>query len=124
MDQQQVVEVFVESINRHDVDAMVRLMTPDHTLIDPLSRRVTGEDALQMAWTTYFDWFPDYRIEIDRFFFDGSWIAAFGYASGSFRGRKDRHWKIPAAWATEVVNGKIKSWQVFADTHIPIQSLS
>lgn len=123
MDHREIVEAFIESINRHDVDGMLRLMGSDHTLIDPLSRQVTGEDPLRKAWTTYFDWFPDYRIEIDRFFCDGLWIGAFGYASGSYRGRADRHWKIPAAWATEVVKGKIKSWQVFADTHVPIQSM-
>jgi hypothetical protein len=81
-------------------------------------------EPLRKAWTTYFGWFPDYRIEIERFFFDGYSVAAFGYAMGSYRGRKDRYWRIPAAWDVIVVDGKIKSWQLFGDTRIPIESMS
>lgn len=124
MNPQKIVEAYIASINRHDVDAMLGLMTPDHTLIDPHSQQVKGLESLRKAWTTYFGWFPDYRIEIDRLFFDSHSVAAFGYAMGSYHGRKDRHWRIPAAWNINVVDGKIKSWQVFADTRIPIESMS
>jgi hypothetical protein len=69
MNLQEIVEAFIESINCHDVDAMMGMMTPDHTLIDPHSQQVKGLEPLRKAWTTYFGWFPDYRIEIERFFF-------------------------------------------------------
>jgi ketosteroid isomerase-like protein len=106
-------------INRHDVEALVEMMSPDHEFIDALGSRVRGSDALRAAWAGYFSWFPDYQIVGEKFFVDRDMVAVFGTASGTFEvNRKlhtDNHWRIPAAWMAVVRDGLIAQWRVYCD---------
>jgi ketosteroid isomerase-like protein len=119
----QTVYTFVEAINNHNVDEISSLMTDDHRFIDAHGNEVIGKEKMSSGWAGYFQWFPDYKIEITDIFFNGDSLAAFGFASGTFKGLKadniENHWRLPAAWKIIVSNHQIKLWQVYADTKIP-----
>jgi hypothetical protein len=73
------------------------------------------------GWRAYFEWFPDYYIEIADVFEDGDNFALFGFAGGSFKGKQSQSWRLPAAWKAFVKDGRVTLWQVFADTKIPFE---
>ena len=114
---------FVDAINGHNADKLYSLMTDDHTFIDAHGNEVSGKDKMKAGWTGYFQWFPDYKIEITDIFSNGETIAGFGFASGTYKGIKsdkdENYWRLPAAWKALVSDNKIKLWQVYADTKIP-----
>ncbi|HEX4375412.1 MAG TPA: nuclear transport factor 2 family protein [Puia sp.] len=118
-----IVYDFVDAINEHNVEKIYSLMTDDHKFIDAHGNEVSGKDKMKAGWTGYFQWFPDYKIEITDIFFNGDTLAAFGFASGTFKGIKtekdENYWRLPASWKIIVENNKIKLWQVYADTKIP-----
>jgi len=103
-------------------------MTDDHTFIDAHGNEVTGRDKMKAGWAGYFQWFPDYEIEITHLFEDGPNIAAFGFARGTYKGLKtpgnENYWQLPAAWHIVTENDKIKLWQVYADTKIPFDIIN
>jgi ketosteroid isomerase-like protein len=118
----QVVARFIDAINEHDVDKICSLMTEDHQFIDSLGNEVVGKEKMRLGWIGYLLWFPDYKIEATDFFDRSSTVAAFGFASGTFKGSKDKkqnHWRLPASWKAEIKNGKIQIWQVYADSKTP-----
>ena len=113
------VKAFITAINQGDVTKMSELMTDDHTFIDARGRAVSGRDVMIPGWKDYFGMFPDYKIEVETIFQQGNLVAAFGSARGTFNGKRgmvpENVIRMPAAWKAEVINGKIKLWQVFAD---------
>ena len=70
----------------------------------------------------------DYKIEVTDIFIEGDTVAAFGFAEGTFKGIKTEqnknYWKLPAAWKAVIENGKVKLWQVYADTKITCDIIS
>jgi ketosteroid isomerase-like protein len=113
---------FVNAINEHDVNKIYSLMADDFIFFDAWGGKNTGKDKMKLGWEDYFKMFPDYKIEITDIYFDGNKIAIFGFASGTFENKKtetnEYYWKIPAAWQIEIINEKIKLWQVCADQKI------
>ena len=124
MTSKETVVAFVNAINAHDLDALAELMSDDHTFIDAHGNEVTGREQMIAGWRGYFEWFPDYRIEVAQIFEDGDNFGMFGYASGSFKGKADSSWRLPAAWNASVKDGHVSLWQVFADTKIPFETIS
>ena len=116
---------FANAISEHSVDKIYSLMTDDHKFIDAHGNEIVGKDKMKAGWTGYFQWFPDYKIEITDIFANGDTLAAFGFASGTFKGKqtdnKENYWRLPASWKVIVENNKIKLWQVYADTKIPFE---
>ncbi|MGA2624639.1 MAG: nuclear transport factor 2 family protein [Bacteroidota bacterium] len=123
----QIVYDFVEAINEHNVDKICSLMTDDHTFIDSHGNEVVGKEKMRAGWIGYFQWFPDYKIEITNMFLNRNTVAAFGFAGGTFQGRSDRsgnYWRLPASWKAVIKNGKIHLWQVYADSKIPFDIIN
>jgi ketosteroid isomerase-like protein len=114
-----VVESFVAAINRHDAQEISKLMTLDHTFVDPAGRTMSGRDAMVEGWKGYFQMFPDYKVAVGTILADGAVVAAFGSAAGTFNGKRGlvaaNKIEMPAGWKAVVENGQIKSWQVYAD---------
>ncbi len=114
---------FANAISERSVDKIYSLMTDDHKFVDAHGNEVVGRDKMKAGWTGYFQMFPDYKIEIIDIFTDDDTLAAFGFASGTFKGKqtdnKENYWRLPASWKIIVENNKIKLWQVYADTKIP-----
>jgi len=124
----QTVYNFANAINEHDVEKINLLMTDDHKFIDAHGNEIVGKDKMKTAWTGYFQWFPDYTIEITEVFVKDNYVAAFGFASGTFKGEKTKsnesYWRLPASWKVAGENEKIKLWQVYADTKIPFDIIN
>jgi ketosteroid isomerase-like protein len=112
---------FIDRINAHDVDGLADLMSDDHTFIDAHGSEVSGKDKMTPGWRGYFDWFPDYYIEVSEVFENGETFAMFGFAGGSYKGKSSESWRLPAAWKAIVKDGRVTLWQVFADTKIPFE---
>ena len=110
---------FVDRINRHDIDGLVTLMTPDHRFIDSLGAEVRGSEQVSVGWRGYFRMVPDYRIETTRVFVEGSEVVLTGTATGTFTrdGTLDRKnaWSTPVALRALVRDDRILEWQVYAD---------
>ncbi len=110
---------FVNEINRHDVTALLALVSDDHVFVDALGHEVRGRDRVREAWTAYFGMVPDYRILIEDHMAAGVVVALFGSASGTCAGdavpAPSRRWKIPAAWKAVVRDEHVERWQVYAD---------
>jgi len=100
-------------------------MSDDHKFVDAHGNEVRGRESMLGGWRGYFDWFPDYRIEVSEMF-EGETTAGeqsfalFGFAGGSFKWNEDARWRLPAAWKAVVKDGRIVLWQVFADTKDPV----
>ena len=120
-----IILEFVEFINKHNIEGMAGLMSDDYTFIDAHNNRISGKDKMTVSWKLYFDWFPDYTIEICDIIQGGNCIAMFGYANGTYKNlnnqQKSNYFHLPAAWKVLVENDKIKQWQVFSDTRVPFE---
>ena len=112
MMEQQTFMHFVEAINEHDADTIYARLTDDHAFIDAYGNEVNGSDKMKAGWAGYFQWFPDYKIEVTSIFGDNGTIAVFGFASGTLKNRKtdlnENYWRLPAAWKAVVIDNKIK----------------
>jgi ketosteroid isomerase-like protein len=119
MTSKETVLAFVDRINAHDVGGLADLMTADHCFIDAHGNQVSGKEKMIAGWRGYFEWFPVYEIEVNEIFERDDTFALFGFAGGSFKGRTEDNWRLPAAWKAIVKDNRILLWQVFADTKIP-----
>ncbi len=124
----QIVYDFADAISAHDVEKIYSLMADDHVFIDAHGNQVEGKDKMKAGWAGYFQWFPDYEIEIIDIFENTDAIAAFGFAGGTFKDiatvGNETYWRLPASFKAIVENGKIKVWQVYADTKVPFDIIS
>lgn len=113
------MRAFVAAINRRDASLVCSLMTEDHTFVDSRGTVASGRERMEKGWREFFRMFPDYRIVLQVLLQDGSVVAAFGSASGTYNGRRglvpENRIEMPAAWKAVVEDGEIKSWQVYAD---------
>ena len=112
---------FIDCINAHDVEGLCALMSDDHTFIDAHGNQVCGKDQMIGGWRGYFEWFPDYYVEVNDVFEDGEKLALFGFAGGCFKSKETESWRLPAAWKAIVKDDRVSRWQVFADTKIPFE---
>lgn len=124
MDTKVVID-FVDAINKHDVNRMYELMTTDHVFINSHGKRIEGKENMKLGWEGYFEFFPDYTIEITEIIENESVIGIFGYAYATYMKKKNKqnsnYWRLPGAWKAIVSDGKIKLWQVFTDTKVPYE---
>ena len=125
---QKIFYNFVDAINAHDVERICALMADDHKFIDAHGNETVGVEKMRSGWVGYFQWFPDYKIEITDIFSRGDTLAAFGFAGGTFKGKKadnnENYWHLPASWKAIVAGNKIKLWQVYADSKIPFDIIN
>jgi ketosteroid isomerase-like protein len=109
---------FVSAINQHNVEAICRLMTKDHTFIDSGGGTYSGTEMRQ-GWIGYFKMFPDYTIDISEVFVSGETVVLIGEASGTYTSdgilKPENHWGVPAVWKAVVAGEKVRVWQMFAD---------
>src|SRR5215510_7291327 len=117
----ETVQAFIDCINAHEVAGLADLMSDDHLFIDAHGNEVRGKEKMTAGWRGYFEWFPDYYIEVNETFTAGDACALLGFAGGSFKGKAEATWRLPAAWKAIVSDGRVTLWQVYADTKIPFQ---
>jgi ketosteroid isomerase-like protein len=121
MTNRQLIIAFVAAINARAPEALAELMSDDHTFIDAHGNEVVGREKMLGGWRGYFEWFPDYQIEVVQIFEGGEDFGLFGYAGGSFKGNPELSWRLPAAWKVAVGDQRVALWQVYADTKIPFE---
>jgi ketosteroid isomerase-like protein len=121
-----IAQTFLRAINRHDVDALLALMSPEHCFIDGLGNRMEGLEKLRDAWTGYFRMVPDYAVAIDETLTDGPVVVMLGMAQGTFtRDGKlfpENRWETPVALRAFVEEGRVAEWRVYADNE-PIRKV-
>ena len=122
----ETVQAFIAAINQRDVDRLCRLMTDDHRFIDSLGSEICGRDTMRQGWTAYFSMVPDYVIDVRETLVDGRVVLATGIARGTYSPdgqlKPDDAWSTPAAWRAVVEDGRIATWQVFADNE-PLRAI-
>ena len=135
MENRETILAFIRSINARDADGLGELMSDDHRFVDALGNEVVGKEKMIPGWRGYFEWFPDYRIEVSEIIAkpsdshdssgtdNGQSFAMFGFAGGSFKGNSDASWRLPAAWKAIVKDGCVALWQVYADTKIQFEAM-
>jgi ketosteroid isomerase-like protein len=110
---------FVMAINRHDVDELAALMTPEHCFIDSLGNAVAGREKMKAGWAAYFLMVPDYSIAVEETHTDGPVIVMLGVAEGTYapdgKLKLDNRWKTPAVFRALVEGGLVAEWRVYAD---------
>jgi ketosteroid isomerase-like protein len=111
------VREFIARINSHDVEGIITLCAHVHRFVDGLGQVLTGYDQLRVAWSGYFNLFPDYQIDIESLAVDREVVLAAGSASATAAAGTPtaQRWRIPAAWRAEVRGGLLVLWQVYAD---------
>ncbi len=111
---------FIEAINNANIDDLEYLMSNDHIFIDSGDNKFDGKENMKQAWITYFNMFPDYKIEIFDITENDSIVGVFGYASGTYKGIKNKgnsnYYRTPASWKAVVKDNKIKHWQVYCES--------
>jgi len=121
-----VARAFGDAINLHNVDDLAALMTEDHVFIDSLGNRVQGREAMRKGWIGYFGMVPDYMIAIHETYSNDPVVIMVGTAQGTLavdgHVPPENHWQTPAAWRAEIRDGRVASWQVYADNE-PIRRL-
>jgi predicted enzyme related to lactoylglutathione lyase/ketosteroid isomerase-like protein len=121
----QLVYQFIDAVNEHNINAMGHLISPNHSFTDAHNNSITGKDKILAGWKAYFEWFPDYNIDVEKIVGEGDTLALFGFAQGTFHNLKQdntkAHWHLPASWKVVVSYDKIDVWQVYADTKIPFE---
>ena len=119
VDSTETIRAFIDAINAGDVQAINRLMTPDHLFVDSSGSSITGREEMRKAWVGYFYLVPDYHIIVSRMFHRGDAVGVFGiahgtYAAGSKLEERNR-WQMPSAWLGIVRDGLVAEWHVYAD---------
>jgi len=119
----ELVRKTIAAINRRDAAAVAATLAPDVVFVDSHGKRFEGRDSLMLGWRNYFATFPDYKIEIDKEQPAVGGALVLGHASASYHGRADRAWRIPIAIRAETKDELVSLWHVFADTHLPYESM-
>jgi ketosteroid isomerase-like protein len=90
-----VIRRFNEAFNRHDVGAVMALMTADcvfeNTLPAPDGERLEGAPAVRAFWQRFFDGTPTARFETEEMFAVGErgvvrWVFHWDHRGGHIRG--------------------------------------
>jgi ketosteroid isomerase-like protein len=107
----------VDAFNRRDLDALLAVMDDD---VEVFSRLVAiegslkGHDGMRHWWKSWFEVWPDYRIEVvevrDRGDVTLATLRALGHGAGSDVPFEDVAWQL-ARWR----RGKCVLWRVFND---------
>lgn len=117
-----IIFKFTDAINRQDLSLIINMMAEDFLFIDTYGGQ-ENKEQMKMGWKGYFDWFPDYRIEIQDYIENDDFSMILGKASASYLGERDKHWEIPAAWKIIISGNQIKIWQVFCDSKKQLDSM-
>jgi uncharacterized protein (TIGR02246 family) len=110
---------FVNAINRHNLDTLLALMSPDHCMIDALGNRMEGRENLRSAWEGYFRMVPDYEVTIEETISSGPAVVMLGIARGTYTRdgqlRPENRWQTPLAVRARVKDGLLEEWRIYAD---------
>jgi len=116
---QDTVMKFVEAINTQNMPLIIDMMSEDFHFIDTYGNK----EQMKTGWKGYFDWFPDYLIEVFDYIESDKFSMIIGKASASYMGIKEKYWEFPACWKVIVNGNQIQTWQVFCDSKKQLDSM-
>lgn len=116
------VFAFVEAINNQNLPLLIQMMSEDFQFIDTYGEKESKEQ-MKIGWQTYFEWFPDYFIEVHDYVENDNLSVIIGKASASYQGKQSRRWEFPACWKTVVKEEQVQLWQVFCDSKKQLDSM-
>jgi uncharacterized protein (TIGR02246 family) len=121
-----IAQFFANAISSRSIERMAMLMTEDHVFIDSLGTRMEGKERVAKAFAAYFRMVPDYAIDVQEVFSNGSVVAMIGSAHGTYSPDgslpPENAWSTPAAWRVVVQDGLVAEWRVYADNE-PIRQV-
>ena len=114
-----IVQKFVACINAHDVDAIVKMMSPKFQFIDSLGG-CSSFKQMHAGWRQYFTMVPDYWIAVEREVADGKEAILIGRAGGTYAPagaglKAENKWETPAVWRAKVSGQELTEWRIYAD---------
>lgn len=102
---------FNECITRHDVEALSRLMTEDHTFVDREGTTEKSREKMTRSWEEFFKMFPKYRNFFIRVESKDDTVIMVGYAYWSENNTHD-----PAIWTADIKDDLVAQWRIYYDT--------
>ena len=120
---QDTVMKFVEAINRQNMSLIIEMMSEDFKFIDTYGDE-ENKEKMKVGWQGYFEWFPDYHIEVDDYAENDDFSVIIGKASASYLGNKEKYWEFPACWKVITSGTQIQTWQVFCDSKKQLDSMT
>src|SRR5919204_2981242 len=106
--EEQVLRTYVDSFNRHDLDAVMQCFVDDVVIVDMLGKRHEGREEVRQFYMAQFAMFPDGRCDIRLV----TGREAAGMAETDFHGTHGKTGKAVTASGAEIVEfagGKIKA---------------
>ena len=119
---QDTVIKFVEAINNQNLPLIIDMMSEDFYFIDTYGNK-ENKEQMKTGWQGYFDWFPDYLIEIYDYIESDKFSMIIGKASASYLGNEEKYWELPACWKVIIKGNQIQTWQVFCDSKKQLDSM-
>ena len=113
---------FIEAINNQKLEVIIEMMAEDFRFIDTYGD-IENKKQMEVGWKGYFEWFPDYYIDINEYVDNDNFAVILGKASASYLGNKEKYWEFPAAWKVITKNKRIVLWQVFCDSKKQLDSM-
>jgi predicted ester cyclase len=86
----QIVKASIEAINNHDLDALLKTMTPDAMDYGDGSGPAIKADSLKILLGGFLNAFPDYKGENLQYFADGENVIVYGDWKGTFKNDLER----------------------------------
>ena len=87
---QDIVVKFVEAINNQNLSLIIGMMSEDFYFIDTYGNK-ENKEQMKIGWQGYFNWFPDYLIEIYDYIESDKFSIIIGKASASYLGNKEKY---------------------------------
>jgi ketosteroid isomerase-like protein len=113
---------FVDRINAHDVDGIMRLISPAYEFVNSSGEHFKDRQFIRDTWEAQFHAHPDYRIRVQRVIADDEGVGLFGMAEGTYapdgRASEDDHWEMPCAFLCIARDGLVTYFESYADTSI------
>lgn len=103
---------FMGAINCKNLSIIIEMMSEDFLFIDTYGDSANKEQ-MKTGWQGFFNWFPDYQMEVNAYLENEEFAVILGNVRGSYWGNKDKYWCFPAAWKVVAKGKQICIWQVF-----------
>ena len=102
---------FNQSITDHDLYALARLMTDDHTFVESDGTIHKPKQEMVEKWRQFFEAFPNYKNTFDCVRSKDNLVMMLGFAYWSEQTPHD-----PAIWVATIVDDLVREWRIYLDT--------